>query len=121
MLVFLQNVLRVYLLEAENLIAKDNFMGGMIKGKSDPYVVVRAGGKSVQTRVIKENLNPRWDQAFEVLSPTIFISTLGRFVSVHVMTSHAFFLQILVTDVPGQDIEFQVFDKDIDKDDFLGR
>lgn len=88
-----ENVLRVYLLEAENLIAKDNFMGGMIKGKSDPYVVVRAGGKSVQTRVIKENLNPRWDQAFE----------------------------ILVTDVPGQDIEFQVFDKDIDKDDFLGR
>lgn len=88
-----ENVLRVHLLEAENLIAKDNFMGGMIKGKSDPYVVVRAGGKSVQTRVIKENLNPRWDQAFE----------------------------ILVTDVPGQDIEFQVFDKDIDKDDFLGR
>ncbi|CAI9590426.1 unnamed protein product [Staurois parvus] len=88
-----ENVLRVYLLEAENLIAKDNFMGGMIKGKSDPYVVVRAGGKSLQTRVIKENLNPRWDQAFE----------------------------ILVTDVPGQDIEFQVFDKDIDKDDFLGR
>ncbi|XP_077339533.1 extended synaptotagmin-1 isoform X2 [Lithobates pipiens] len=88
-----ENVLRVYLLEAENLIAKDNFMGGMIKGKSDPYVVVRAGGKSVQTKVIKENLNPRWDQAFE----------------------------ILVTDVPGQDIEFQVFDKDIDKDDFLGR
>lgn len=88
-----ENVFRVYLLEAENLIAKDNFMGGMIKGKSDPYVVVRAGGKSVQTRVIKENLNPRWDQAFE----------------------------ILVTDVPGQDIEFQVYDKDIDKDDFLGR
>ncbi|XP_072264862.1 extended synaptotagmin-1 [Pyxicephalus adspersus] len=87
-----ENMLRVYLIEAENLIAKDNFMGGMIKGKSDPYVVVRAGGKSVQTRVIKENLNPRWDQAFE----------------------------ILVTDVPGQDIEFRVFDKDIDKDDFLG-
>ncbi|XP_018416296.1 PREDICTED: extended synaptotagmin-1 [Nanorana parkeri] len=87
-----ENVLRVYLIEAENLIAKDNFMGGMIKGKSDPYVVVRAGGKSVQTRVIKENLNPRWDQAFE----------------------------ILVTDVPGQDIEFRAFDKDIDKDDFLG-
>ncbi|XP_063808699.1 extended synaptotagmin-1 [Pseudophryne corroboree] len=87
-----ENVLRVFLLEAENLVAKDNFMGGMIKGKSDPYVIVRAGGKSVRTRVVKENLNPRWDQVFE----------------------------ILVTDVPGQDIEFQVFDKDIDKDDFLG-
>ncbi|XP_068123727.1 extended synaptotagmin-1 [Hyperolius riggenbachi] len=87
-----ENLLRVFLIEAENLIAKDNFMGGMIKGKSDPYVVVRSGGKSVRTKVVKENLNPRWDQAFE----------------------------ILVTDVPGQDLEFKVFDKDIDKDDFLG-
>ncbi|KAM3935180.1 extended synaptotagmin-1 [Leptodactylus fuscus] len=87
-----ENVLRIFVLEAENLIAKDNFMGGMIKGKSDPYVVVRSGGKSVQTRVIKETLNPRWDQTFE----------------------------ILVTDVPGQDIEFLLFDKDIDKDDSLG-
>ncbi|XP_069826157.1 extended synaptotagmin-1 [Dendropsophus ebraccatus] len=87
-----ENVLRVFILEAENLIAKDNFMGGMIKGKSDPYVVIRSGGKSVQTRVIKETLNPRWDQTFE----------------------------IMVTDVPGQDIEFLLFDKDIDKDDSLG-
>ncbi|KAG8585764.1 hypothetical protein GDO81_005144 [Engystomops pustulosus] len=87
-----ENVIRVFVLEAENLIAKDNFMGGMIRGKSDPYVVVRSGGKSVQTRVIKETLNPRWDQTFE----------------------------IIVTDVPGQDIEFLLFDKDIDKDDSLG-
>ncbi|MEE6471472.1 hypothetical protein FKM82_009281 [Ascaphus truei] len=87
-----ESVLRVFLLEAENLIAKDNFLGGMMKGKSDPYTVIRAGGKSMHSRVVKENLNPRWDQAFEVL----------------------------VTDVPGQDIEFKVFDKDLDKDDFLG-
>ncbi|XP_056418289.1 extended synaptotagmin-1 [Hyla sarda] len=87
-----ENVLRVFILEAESLIAKDNFMGGMIKGKSDPYVVVRSGGKSVKTRVIKETLNPHWDQSFE----------------------------IIVTDVPGQDIEFLLFDKDIDKDDSLG-
>lgn len=60
-------MLRVSVLEGENLIAKDNFMGGMIKGKSDPYVMVRSGGKSVQTRVIKETLNPHWDQTFEVL------------------------------------------------------
>ncbi|CAH2224237.1 extended synaptotagmin-1 [Pelobates cultripes] len=87
-----ENVIRVFVLEAENLIAKDNFMGGMIKGKSDPYTVIRAGGKSVRTKVVKENLNPRWDQAFE----------------------------ILVTDIPGQDIEFNVFDKDVDADDSLG-
>ncbi|XP_053311600.1 extended synaptotagmin-1 [Spea bombifrons] len=87
-----ESLLRVFVLEAENLIAKDNFMGGMIKGKSDPYTVIRAGGKSVRTKVVKENLNPRWEQAFEVL----------------------------VTDIPGQDIEFSVFDKDIDSDDSLG-
>ncbi|XP_075447455.1 extended synaptotagmin-1-like isoform X1 [Ascaphus truei] len=87
-----ESVLRVFLLEAENLIAKDNFLGGMMKGKSDPYTVIRVGGKSMHSRVVKENLNPRWEQAFEVL----------------------------VTDVPGQDIEFKVFDKDLDKDDFLG-
>ena len=31
-----QGVLRIHLVEAHNLIAKDNFMGGMVKGKSDP-------------------------------------------------------------------------------------
>ncbi|XP_053564085.1 extended synaptotagmin-1 [Bombina bombina] len=86
-------VVRVFILEAENLIAKDNLMGGMIKGKSDPYTVVRYGGKSLSTKVIDNNLNPQWNQAFE----------------------------ILVTDIPGQDIAFEVFDKDVDKDDFLGR
>ncbi|KAM8976014.1 extended synaptotagmin-1 [Pelodytes ibericus] len=87
-----ESLLRIFVLEAESLIAKDNFMGGMIKGKSDPYTVIRAGGKSMRTRVVKDSLNPHWNQAFE----------------------------ILVTDIPGQEIEFNVFDKDIDSDDSLG-
>ncbi|KAG8452427.1 hypothetical protein GDO86_004288 [Hymenochirus boettgeri] len=87
-----EKLLRIFVLEAENLIAKDNLMGGLVKGKSDPYTVIRYGGKTVRTRVIDNNLNPCWNQAFE----------------------------ILVTDVPGQDIVFEVFDKDVDKDDFLG-
>ncbi|KAM4699480.1 extended synaptotagmin-1 isoform 2-T3 [Discoglossus pictus] len=87
-----EHVIRVFLLEAENLIAKDNLMGGMIKGKSDPYTVIRYGGKSLKTRVVENNLNPKWNQAFE----------------------------ILVTDIPGQEIVFEVFDKDLDKDDRLG-
>lgn len=29
--------------------------------------------------------------------------------------------QVIVDNVPGQDVEFDLFDKDIDKDDFLGR
>lgn len=30
-------------------------------------------------------------------------------------------LQVIVHEVPGQEIEVEVFDKDPDKDDFLGR
>uniref|UniRef100_A0A803T3P6 Extended synaptotagmin 1 n=1 Tax=Anolis carolinensis TaxID=28377 RepID=A0A803T3P6_ANOCA len=61
-----ESVIRIHLLEAENLIAKDNFMGGMIKGKSDPYVKVRLGGQKFRSRVIKEDLNPRWSEIYEV-------------------------------------------------------
>lgn len=61
-----QSVIRIHVLEAENLIAKDNFMGGMIKGKSDPYVKVRLGGQKFRSRVIKEDLNPRWSEIYEV-------------------------------------------------------
>ncbi|XP_028577189.2 extended synaptotagmin-1 isoform X1 [Podarcis muralis] len=88
-----ESVIRIHLLEAENLIAKDNFMGGMIKGKSDPYVKVRLGGQKFRSRVIKEDLNPRWSEIYEVI----------------------------VSNVPGQDVEFDLYDKDVDKDDFLGR
>ncbi|XP_053153668.1 extended synaptotagmin-1 isoform X2 [Hemicordylus capensis] len=88
-----ESVVRIHLLEAENLIAKDNFMGGMIKGKSDPYVKVRLGGQKFRSRVIKEELNPRWSEIYEVI----------------------------VNDIPGQEVEFDLYDKDVDKDDFLGR
>uniref|UniRef100_A0A803T503 Extended synaptotagmin-1 n=1 Tax=Anolis carolinensis TaxID=28377 RepID=A0A803T503_ANOCA len=88
-----ESVIRIHLLEAENLIAKDNFMGGMIKGKSDPYVKVRLGGQKFRSRVIKEDLNPRWSEIYEVV----------------------------VSDIPGQEVEFDLYDKDVDKDDFLGR
>ncbi|XP_025914943.1 extended synaptotagmin-1 [Apteryx rowi] len=88
-----QNVLRIHLLEAENLVAKDNFLGGMVRGKSDPYAKVRAAGRAFRSRVVKEELSPRWNEVYEVI----------------------------VDNVPGQDVEFDLFDKDIDKDDFLGR
>ncbi|XP_054150579.1 extended synaptotagmin-1, partial [Melozone crissalis] len=87
-----QRVLRVHLLEAEALIAKDQRLGGLVRGRSDPYAQVRAGGSRFRSRVIKEELNPRWNEIYEVI----------------------------VDDVPGQDVEFDLFDKDIDKDDFLG-
>ena len=63
-LCFLQGVLRIHLVEAENLVAKDSFMGR--KGKSDPYVKVRVGGVTFKSHVIKENLNPTWNEMYEV-------------------------------------------------------
>ncbi|KAK2512389.1 hypothetical protein Q9966_016408, partial [Columba livia] len=80
----LRHVLRIHLLEAENLVAKDNLFGGAVRGRSDPYAKVRVAGGVFRSRVIKENLNPRWNEIYE-------------------------------------DVEFDLFDKDIDKDDFLGR
>lgn len=41
-------------------------MGGMVKGKSDPYVKIRVGGTTFKSRVIKENLNPVWNELYEV-------------------------------------------------------
>ncbi|KAM9177111.1 LOW QUALITY PROTEIN: extended synaptotagmin-1 [Mergus octosetaceus] len=86
-------VLRIHLLEAEDLVAKDNFFGGMVRGRSDPYAKVRVAGRAFRSRVVKEELNPRWNEIYEVV----------------------------VDNIPGQDVEFDLFDKDIDKDDFLGR
>uniref|UniRef100_A0A672I0G8 Extended synaptotagmin-like protein 1a n=1 Tax=Salarias fasciatus TaxID=181472 RepID=A0A672I0G8_SALFA len=85
-------VLRIHLVEAQNLIAKDNFMGGMVKGKSDPYVKMRVAGMTFRSHTIKENLNPVWNELYEVI----------------------------LTQLPGQEIQFELFDKDIDQDDFLG-
>lgn len=30
-------------------------------------------------------------------------------------------VQVILTQLPGQEIQFELFDKDIDQDDFLGR
>ncbi|XP_030623547.1 extended synaptotagmin-1 [Chanos chanos] len=88
-----EGVLRINLVEAENLVAKDNLMGGIVKGKSDPYVKVRVGGITFKSHVVKENLNPTWNELYEVV----------------------------LTQLPGQEVQFELFDKDLDQDDFLGR
>ncbi|KAM3916160.1 extended synaptotagmin-3 [Leptodactylus fuscus] len=87
-----QGVLKVYLLEAEHLIPKDTYLKGIIKGKSDPYAIVRVGNQNFKSRTIKENLNPRWNEMFE----------------------------FVIHEVPGQDLEIDIYDEDPDKDDFLG-
>ncbi|KAJ8258978.1 hypothetical protein COCON_G00179900 [Conger conger] len=88
-----EGVLRIHLVEAQNLIAKDKFMGGIVKGKSDPYVNIRVGGLAFRSRAIEKNLNPTWNELYEVV----------------------------LTQVPGQEVQVDVFDEDMDQDDFMGR
>uniref|UniRef100_A0A6Q2YSS4 Extended synaptotagmin-like protein 1b n=1 Tax=Esox lucius TaxID=8010 RepID=A0A6Q2YSS4_ESOLU len=88
-----EGVLRIHLLEAQNLIAKDNLMGGLKKGKSDPYVKINIGGVTFKSHVVKENLNPTWNEMFETV----------------------------MTPQPSQEVQVELYDKDMDSDDFLGR
>lgn len=76
-----QGVLRIHLVEAQSLIAKDNFMGGMVKGKSDPYVKIRVAGITYRSHTIKENLNPIWNELYEVclMPPEVYVFFLIHF------------------------------------------
>lgn len=61
-----QGVVRVHLLEGRDLVAKDTYMMGLVKGKSDPYAKLRVGNRQFQSKTIKENLHPKWNEVFEV-------------------------------------------------------
>uniref|UniRef100_A0A3B4Z4H5 Extended synaptotagmin-1-like n=1 Tax=Stegastes partitus TaxID=144197 RepID=A0A3B4Z4H5_9TELE len=88
-----EGLLRIHLLAGQNLVPKDNLMGGMVKGKSDPYVKINIGGETFTSNVVKTNLNPTWNEMYEVI----------------------------LTQLPGQELHVEVFDKDMDmKDDFMG-
>ncbi|XP_045693734.1 extended synaptotagmin-2 isoform X2 [Phyllostomus hastatus] len=87
-----KGVLRIHFVEAQDLQGKDTFLKGLVKGKSDPYGVIRVGSQIFQSKVIKENLSPRWNEVYEAL----------------------------VYEHPGQELEIELFDEDPDKDDFLG-
>lgn len=58
-----EGVLRVKVVEAKDLIAKD--IGFVKKGKSDPYAIIRIGAQSFRTKMISNDLNPEWNETFE--------------------------------------------------------
>ncbi|XP_070842573.1 extended synaptotagmin-2-A isoform X1 [Chaetodon trifascialis] len=87
-----KGVLRIHFLEAQDLEGKDKFLGGLIKGKSDPYGVVQIGNQLFQSKTVKESLHPKWNEVYEAL----------------------------VYEHSGQHLEIELFDEDPDKDDFLG-
>ncbi|XP_043991051.1 extended synaptotagmin-2-like isoform X3 [Gambusia affinis] len=85
-------VVRIHFIEAQDLVGKDKFLGGLIKGKSDPYGVIRLGTQEVKSKVINENLNPRWNEVHE----------------------------FLMYDNTAKTMEIVLFDEDPDEDDKLG-
>ncbi|XP_063070881.1 extended synaptotagmin-1 [Engraulis encrasicolus] len=87
-----EGVLRIHLVAGQSLVAKDKVMG-LMKGKSDPYAKVSIGGKTFKSQVIEKNLNPTWNEMYEVV----------------------------LTELLGQELLLEVFDKDMDEDDFMGR
>ncbi|XP_068604284.1 extended synaptotagmin-2-B [Brachionichthys hirsutus] len=87
-----KGVLRIHFLEAQDLEGKDTFLGGLIKGKSDPYGILQIGNQLFQSKTVKESLHPKWNEVYEAL----------------------------VHEHSGQHLEIELFDEDPDKDDFLG-
>ncbi|XP_029309088.1 LOW QUALITY PROTEIN: extended synaptotagmin-2-A [Cottoperca gobio] len=85
-------VLRIHFIEAQDLLGKDKFLGGLIKGKSDPYGVIKVGTQLFQSKVIHETVHPKWNEVYEAL----------------------------MYDHNGPHLEIELFDEDTDKDDFLG-
>uniref|UniRef100_A0A3Q3CC44 Extended synaptotagmin-like protein 3 n=1 Tax=Haplochromis burtoni TaxID=8153 RepID=A0A3Q3CC44_HAPBU len=88
-----RGVVRVHLLEARDLLAMDTYVMGLVKGKSDPYATLRVGNIHFKSKTVKKNLHPRWNEVYE----------------------------FVVHEAPGQELEVELYDEDVDKDDFLGR
>uniref|UniRef100_A0A8C7XDZ5 Extended synaptotagmin-like protein 2b n=1 Tax=Oryzias sinensis TaxID=183150 RepID=A0A8C7XDZ5_9TELE len=63
-----KGVLRIHFLEAQDLEGKDKFLGGLIMGKSDPYGVLQIGNQLFQSKTVKQTLNPKWNEVYEVMS-----------------------------------------------------
>uniref|UniRef100_A0AAQ6A7Y9 Extended synaptotagmin-like protein 1b n=1 Tax=Amphiprion ocellaris TaxID=80972 RepID=A0AAQ6A7Y9_AMPOC len=88
-----RGVVRIHLVEAQSLAAKDNYVKGVMAGLSDPYAILRVGPQTFTSQHIDNTDSPKWREMYEVI----------------------------VHEVPGQELEVEVYDKDPDQDDFLGR
>uniref|UniRef100_A0A8C6X4W1 Extended synaptotagmin 2 n=1 Tax=Naja naja TaxID=35670 RepID=A0A8C6X4W1_NAJNA len=71
-----KGVLRIHFLEAQDLEGKDTYLKGLVKGKSDPYGIIQVGNQIFQSKVIKENLNPKWNEVYEALQIALVLTIL---------------------------------------------
>lgn len=58
-----EGILRVKLVEARDLVAKDFGIGK--RGKSDPYAILEVGAQKFQSKIIQNNLDPVWNESYE--------------------------------------------------------
>lgn len=64
--VLLQGVVRIYLLEAQNLAAKDSYVKGVMAGLSDPYAIMRVGPQHFTSKHMDNTDSPKWNETYEV-------------------------------------------------------
>ncbi|XP_042078416.1 extended synaptotagmin-3 [Haplochromis burtoni] len=88
-----QGVVRVHLLEARDLVAKNTHVMNLMKAKSDRYATLRVGSTHFKSKTVKENLFPKWNEVYE----------------------------FIVHEAPGQELELELCNEGADKDDCLGR
>ncbi|CAF4403022.1 unnamed protein product, partial [Rotaria sp. Silwood2] len=87
-----QGVVRVVIIKAKQLVQADVKLLGT--GKSDPFVKVKAQGNvEYKTKTINNSTEPQWNEVFE----------------------------FVVEQAESDAVEFEVYDEDPGKDDFLGR
>lgn len=72
-----EGVLRVHVVEAKHLMKKD--IGVLGKGKSDPYAVITVGAQEYKTSVIKNTVDPKWDNWCEFY----VMDSMGQQVFIH--------------------------------------
>lgn len=61
-----QGVVRIHLLEAQKLAAKDNYVKGVMAGLSDPYAILRVGPQTFTSKHIDNTDAPKWGEMYEV-------------------------------------------------------
>lgn len=89
-------MVRVHVLEAQELKAMDTAMMGLVKGKSDPYAVLMVGNRRFQTKTIKETLNPRWNEVYEVTDNALLCTYNNYKISIQANIQSAFCIIVLI-------------------------
>uniref|UniRef100_A0A3Q4HJC6 Extended synaptotagmin-like protein 3 n=1 Tax=Neolamprologus brichardi TaxID=32507 RepID=A0A3Q4HJC6_NEOBR len=90
-----RGVVRVHLLEARDLVAKNTHVMNLMKAKSDRYATLRVGSMHFKSKTVKENLFPKWNEVYE----------------------------FIVHEAPGQELELELYDegvKEPEKKNLLG-